>query len=136
MKRLLSTTCSDASFNIAVLLLRIAAGVLLFVDHGIPHITSFSSKQYSFFDPFGIGSRWSLLLLIFAEVFCTVFTVLGLFARLAAIPVVIAMGVAVFMFHKGQPLREMEPAVVFLTMFMAILFTGPGKYSVDAAMGR
>lgn len=136
MKRLLSTTYTDASFNIALLLLRAAAGILLFIDHGIPHIMRFNTLQNSFFDPIGIGHRWSLLLLIFAEVFCSLFIVLGLFTRLAAIPVVIAMAVAVFLFHKGQPLKEMEPAVIFMCMYLVILFTGPGRYSVDAAMGR
>ena len=38
---------------------------------------------------------------VFAEFFCAAFIILGLFTRLASIPLVIAMGVAVFFAHKG-----------------------------------
>lgn len=87
-------------------------------------------------DPFGIGSTASLALLVFAEFFCSAFIILGLFTRLAAVPLVIAMGVALFKAHKGQYFGEGESAGLYLVCFLAILILGPGKISLDKFIGK
>jgi len=136
MKRLLSTAYTETSFNIAAFVLRVTFGILLFAYHGIDKLTKFGQLRNSFFDPFHIGHQTSLLLVIFAEVFCAFLLVIGLFTRLAAIPIVISMAVAVFLFHKGQSVAGYEKAILFLAGFLCVLFVGPGRYSVDGAMGR
>lgn len=136
MRRLLTTSCTDTSFNIAAFLLRVVFGSLIFILHGLPKIQNFSELQSRFYDPFGIGHQGSLLLIIFAEVFCAAFVVMGLFTRLAVIPLVIAMAVVVFLNKQGAPLKEVEMPVLFLGAFLAILFVGSGKFSVDGAMGK
>ena len=136
MKRLLTTSCTDTSFNIAAFLLRVVFGSLIFMQHGLPKIQNFGELQSVFDDPFGISHQGSLLLVIFAEVFCAMFVVIGLFTRLAVIPLVIAMAVVVFMSKQGQPLRNLEMPLLFLSAFLAILFMGSGKYSADGALGK
>jgi putative oxidoreductase len=136
MKRLLTTSYTDTSFNIAAFLLRIVFGSMIFINHGLPKIQRFSSMSSSFYDPFGIGHQASILLVIFAEVFCAIFIVIGLFTRLAAIPLVITFSVLIFMNQKGVPLSKIELPVLFLGAFLAILFIGSGRYSVDGAMGK
>jgi putative oxidoreductase len=137
MKRLLSTACSEVSFNIAALVIRVTFGLLLLINHGINQkLRHFAEKQSHFPDPFHIGTTPSLMLVLFAEVFCTVFIILGLFTRLMAIPVVITMLVAVFMINKGYQGGDNEVAVLYLAGFFGVLLTGPGKYSVDGAMGK
>ncbi len=135
MKRLLSTACSETSFNIAVLVIRVTFGLLLLINHGIDKLKHFAEKQHSFGDPLHIGHMPSLMLVLFAEVFCTVFIVLGLFTRIMAIPVVITFIVAVFMIHKGFR-AEAELPILYLAAFFSILLMGPGKYSIDGAMGK
>lgn len=136
MKRLLTTSCTNTSFNIAAFLLRVVFGSLIFIQHGLPKIQGFSQRSSTFYDPFGIGHQASLLLVIFAEVFCAGFVVIGLFTRLAVIPLLIAMSVVVFMNKKGAPLGEIEMPLLFMGAFLAILFIGSGKYSVDGALGK
>jgi putative oxidoreductase len=136
MKRLLSTDYSVTSFNLATLILRCTFGFLLLFNHGIPKLMKFAQMQSSFFDPFGIGSRWALILVIFAEVFCTILVVLGLFTRFAVIPLIIMFCVIIFMAHKGDPLSKLEPAFLFLAAFLTIFFVGPGRLSVDGIIGR
>ena len=136
MKRLLTTSCTNASFNIAALLLRVISGSLIFINHGLAKIRRFPDLQSHFSDPFHLGTQASLLLVIFAEVFCAVFVVIGLFTRLAVIPLLIAMVVVVFIVQKGQPLSKMELPLLFMGAFVAILFMGSGKYSVDGALGK
>jgi putative oxidoreductase len=136
MKRLLTTSCTDTSFNIAAFLLRVVFGSLIFIQHGLPKIQGFNERSSTFYDPFGIGHQASLLLVIFAEVFCAVFVVIGLFTRLAVIPLIITMVVIVFMNQKGAPLGKIELPILFMCAFLAILFMGSGKYSVDGALGK
>jgi putative oxidoreductase len=136
MRRLLTTSCTDTSFNIAAFLLRVTFGSLIFIQHGLPKIQTFAERQSTFYDPFGVGHTASLLLVIFAEAFCAVFVVIGLFTRLAVIPLIITMVVIVFLNQKGAPLAKVEMPVLFMGAFLAILFMGSGKYSVDGALGK
>ena len=136
MKKFLSTQYSEGAFNIATLALRLSFGLLLLIDHGLGKITHFSNLEYNFFDFVNIGHRWSLVLCIFAEVFCSSLLVLGLFTRLAALVLVINFTVASFLALKGQPLAGHESALAYLAVFFALLLTGPGRISVDGATGR
>ena len=136
MKRLLSTACSETAFNVAVLIIRVTFGLMLLLNHGIDKLKTFGQKQASFFDPFHLGSTTSLMLVLFAEVFCVVFVIIGLFTRIMVIPIVISFLVAVFLAHKGQPIARAEMAILFLAAFSGILLMGSGKYSVDGAMGK
>jgi len=136
MKKLLSTNYSDTAFNIAIFLMRATMGFFLCINHGIPKLANFASWQHTFYDPIHIGSRWSLVLSIFAEVFASMFLVLGLFSRLAAFVLVINMFVASFIYHQGHPLIEYEDASLFLVGFFVLLLVGPGRLSVDAMTGK
>lgn len=136
MKKFLSTAYTETSFNIATLCLRLIFGLLICIDHGFPKMTHFSTQQSIFFDPFHIGHRWSLVLVIFAEIFCALLLVLGLFTRVAALVLVISLSVAAFLFHKGQSIEQHELALVYLSAFFAILLVGPGRISVDGMMGK
>lgn len=136
MKRLFSIRTSDSALSIAALLLRVGAGALMLVNHGLDKLMHFAEKSGRFADPFGIGSTTSLSLTVFAEFFCAAFIILGLFTRLAAVPLVIAMSVALFYAHKGQLFGDGESAALFLTAFLAILLLGPGKASLDRFISK
>jgi putative oxidoreductase len=131
MKKLLSTQYSDTVFNISMLLMRLAFGIMMIANHGLPKLMEFSTRQYHFYNFVGIGSRFSLVLSLFAELFCSMFLILGLFTRIAAIPLIINMCVAIFGANAHKPLLQSELAVLYLAVFISILFVGPGRVSVD-----
>lgn len=136
MKRLFSTSTSDNAFSFAVLALRLGAGSLMMINHGLDKLMHFAQKAPRFADPFHIGSTTSLSMVVFAEFFCAAFVILGLFTRLATLPLIIAMSVALFFAHKGEFFGRGESAGLFLTCFVVLLFTGPGKVSLDRFIGR
>lgn len=131
MKKLFSTRTSESAFSFAMLVLRLGAGSLMLVNHGLDKLIHFSQKAGAFADPFGIGSTASLALDIFAEFFCAIFVMIGLFTRLACIPLIIAMAVALFTVHKGEFFGQGELAGLFIISFATILFAGPGRVSLD-----
>ena len=136
MRKLLSTAYSDGAFNFALLVQRVVIGLLLLIGHGLPKISNFSSLSGSFYDPFRIGHRNSLILVILAELFCSMFIFLGLFTRIAAFIIVFNLSVAVFLYHHGQPLKNFELGAIFLTSVFTIMVVGPGRVSVDGMMGK
>lgn len=131
MKKLFTVRCSDNSLSFAALVLRIGAGSLMLVNHGLDKLMHFAEKASRFADPFGIGTTTSLSMVLFAEFFCAAFIILGLFTRLACVPLIIAMSVALFYAHNGDFFGKGEMAALFLTCFITLLFTGPGKVSLD-----
>ena len=135
MRKLFSIKYSDNGIAFATLLLRLALGGLI-IPHGYSKLINFASKSSSFADPFHIGHPTSMALVIFAEFFCGVFILLGLFTRLACIPLIIVMAVALFIAHKGDFFGQGEMATLYLFGYLALLFTGPGKISMDKLIGK
>lgn len=107
----------------------------MLVQHGMPKLMKFSELSNGFYDPFGMGSKAALILAIFAEVFCSFFVVLGLFTRLAVIPLIILMCFAFFGANKGA-VGTGELALLYLTAYIVLLFVGPGRVSVDGMIKK
>lgn len=135
MKKLFSINYSDNGITLAALVLRLTLGALM-IPHGFNKLMSFSSKSSTFTDPFHIGNPTSMALVIFAEFFCAVFIVMGLFTRLACVPLIIAMAVAVFYSHDADFFGKGEHAALYLGGFVVLLLTGPGKVSLDKLIGK
>ncbi|HEY0272221.1 MAG TPA: DoxX family protein, partial [Chitinophaga sp.] len=78
------------------------------------------------------------VLTIFAEFFCSALVVLGLFTRLAAVPVVICMAVVTYVVNRHEALMAPghELGILFLAAFTGILFAGGGRFSVDGLIRR
>lgn len=91
----------------------------------------FAEKQNHFSDPLHVGNTFSLVLTIFAEAFCSLLLVAGLLTRFAAFVLVILFLVIIFIIQKGGPVRDAELGALFLLAVLAILFCGPGKWSLD-----
>ena len=46
------------------------------------------------------------------------------------------MLVALAMVHAADPISKQEPALHFLLVYIVLLLTGSGKYSIDGLLGR
>jgi putative oxidoreductase len=135
MKKLLSVSYSNGAFNIAMLVLRAGSGALI-ITHGYGKLIHFAEKKDSFMNFMGMGAALSFSLVIFAEFFCGMLIALGLFTRLAAIPLVIVMSVVVFKATHGDIFGKGADGALFLTCFLAILLCGPGRISADGLINK
>jgi putative oxidoreductase len=130
MQRIFSVKFSETTVNIALLILRVSIGVLM-AHHGYQKLTKFQEIEPKFMEFLGLSRSISLSLTIGAELFCSLALVLGLLTRLALIPLIIAMCVAVFQAHHGEVFGDGEHAFMYMIVYVALLITGPGKYSAD-----
>ena len=130
LNNLTNSHLSKAPSDFAILLLRIFSGAFI-MTHGVPKINRIISGDMGFGDPIGLGPDLSLILTAFAEGICGFLVIIGLGTRWATIPLIIAMAVAGFIHHAADPFGRKEKAFLFLVVFVVLLFTGSGKYSLD-----
>lgn len=135
MIKLLSVKYSAGAFNTAMLLLRIVAGGLM-LKIGYEKLIGFNEKSATFMNFMGMGPKVSLALVVFAEFFCSILVILGLLTRLACIPLIITMCVALFVALNGDVFGKGQTAVLFLTAYTVILLVGPGRASADGALSK
>jgi putative oxidoreductase len=135
MSSLLSSKYSAGAVNTALLILRVGFGILILM-HGFDKITNFNSLQNKFMNFLGMGSTVSLVLVIFAEFFCAILLIMGLFTRFACIPLIIAMCVALFMVNEGDFFGKGQASALYLFGFITILLAGPGRVSLDRVIGK
>ncbi|MCU0397920.1 MAG: DoxX family protein [Cyclobacteriaceae bacterium] len=132
LRKLLSI--KPISIDAGVLLLRLFS-VFLMV-YGWDKFINFEEKSSYWPNPFHIGSVATLVLTIVAELVCPVFIILGFYTRIALVPAMINMIMAILIGHTGQPFMEREHAFSFLIPFVVIFLNGPGRYSMDAIIRK
>ncbi len=121
---------SPLYLDLGLLFLRLSMGILM-LTHGLPKLLNFQERMTSFRDPIGLGSTTSLSLAAFAEVFCSVFVILGFKFRWALIPLIITMVVIIFIVHWPDPFGRKELPIMYLVCYLFLLMSGSGKYSLD-----
>lgn len=123
----------DPWVSLGLLVLRVGTAVLLIYGHGWGKLVNFGERAGRFADPIGLGSELSLALVVFAEVICSALLALGLWTRVAAVPIVIFALVAVFVQHAGDPWPKKELALLFMIPALTLALTGAGLFSLDGA---
>ena len=129
-------TTVDKNINsFALLILRLVVGSFMLV-HGIQKLELLKANPVQFADPIGIGEPASLTLAVFAELICSALLILGLLTRLAIIPLIITMLVAVFIVHSADGFEKQELGALYLGIYVVLIITGAGKYSVDRLIAK
>jgi len=141
----------DLTQSIGLLILRLGIGGYL-LTHGWGKLQMLLAGDFAKFgDPIGLGSGLSLVLVTVAEFFCALAAIFGFATRLSAAVIVFSMSVAAFVAHGANPWTmeqgyrqfmtgasktwaSKEPALLYLIPFLALVFTGPGRISIDGLL--
>ncbi len=136
MKLLFTTKYNKTALDIWLLVLRVSIGVLM-LTHALPKLNLlFSGNEIAFLDPLGLGPVTSLILVVFAEFFCSILLIVGFGTRLSTIPLIFTMFIAVFVFHKDHGFTAKELGLVYMLVYINILILGAGRFSVDKLISK
>ncbi|ANG93834.1 DoxX family protein [Enterobacteriaceae bacterium 155047] len=116
--------------NAGLFFLRLTGCLLLLHVHGLPKVFHFSEELTRIEDPFGLGPWMSLLPAIFAEVICPIFILAGIFTRLACLPIVGVLLVAMVFVHPDWSIAEGQFGWLLLIIFTTLALTGPGEWRI------
>lgn len=131
MKKLIQIELNENTVSIAALFLRLGVGIMMLV-HGIPKLQMLFSGDIQFPGVMGLNPTLSLVLAVFAEVLCSILLLIGLFTRIAVIPLIITMATAVLIIHGSDPYAMKELGLFYLLAYVVVFILGSGKYSFDA----
>jgi putative oxidoreductase len=131
MNKILNVNKAANITDIALLVAR--AGIAAFMlTHGIPKLVMLLSGAPVQFPPvMGMSAELSLGLAVFAEVFCSILLLAGFATRLAVIPLIITMVIALVFIHAADPFAKQELAFQYLLVYLVLLFAGSGRFSID-----
>jgi len=137
MKKILHLDFLPRSPDVALLLLRLIFGGAMLALHGWGKLLKFGEMSAKFTDPLGIGSTTSLVLALVGEILCPIILIVGAYTRFAALGAAITMGVAFFIVHgaKLSGPGSGEMSLLYLAPYLALLFAGGGRFSLDAKLG-
>jgi putative oxidoreductase len=136
MKKIIHVHKAAATTDIALLVARSGIAALM-LTHGIPKMMMLlSGTPVQFPSVMGLSAELSLGLTVFTEVFCSLFLLAGFATRLATIPLIITMLVAVFYIHATDPFAKQELAIMYLLSYVVLFVTGSGRYSIDYLLHR
>lgn len=129
---------TTGSTNAGLLILRVFAGLSLFLKHGWEKLSGYSTMVQHFPDPIHIGAHAGLAWALLSDGICSILVVVGLATRPAAAVIVINLLTAFLFVHHAAFFTNghVELVWIYIAVFTALLFTGAGRYSIDSRFQR
>lgn len=123
-------TSADTALHAGLLFLRVTSSALLIAVHGLPKVLHYSQELTRIEDPFHLGAAPTLLLAIPSETVCPLLIAFGVLTRLACLPVIATLLVAMLVVHPDWSLAEGQFGWMLLIIFTTVLIAGPGRFSL------
>jgi putative oxidoreductase len=124
--------------SIGLLILRLFIGIRLFwgvIDNVVSweHMLEFRDFLEQFNFPFPMLSAH---VSVYAQLIASLAYMIGWKVRYAAGVMVVNFLVALLMVHWGQSFEQMTPPLAMLFISLSLLFTGGGRYALDAFLEK
>jgi putative oxidoreductase len=127
---------SSVSPDVGLLVLRLSVGLMMAFGHGlgkVPVSERFVSGVAEMGFPMPTLFAWSAAL---SELVGGIFIALGLLTRPSSLMLLVTMAVAVFLRHGDDPFSKRELGLLYGAACIALAVAGPGRFSIDALIGR
>ena len=137
----MNTIASEKATSTGLLILRLFLGGSL-VAHGYQKFFLFGVSGFAgFLEKLGAPAPYaSAWLSAGTELVAGALVAVGLFTRLAAVPLAVNMAVAAFLAHSGYFITNTPPgreyALNLAAAFVALALTGAGRFSIDHRLAR
>ncbi|WP_397453344.1 DoxX family protein [Pseudomonas sp. NA-150] len=125
---------AETTQHLGLLVLRISGSVFLLQVHGLPKLLNYAAELQRIEDPFHLGANLTLMLAIFAEVLCPLAIIAGVLARLACLPILTVLIIALAVVHPEWTLEQGQFGWLLLIIFTTVLIGGPGRFSLNSRL--
>jgi putative oxidoreductase len=117
--------------DFGLLFLRVSGGLFLLWVHGLPKLLNYSAELQRIEDPFHLGANLTLMLAIVAEVLCPLLIIAGALVRLACLPILFLLLVALVIVHPQWSIDEGQFGWLLLILFTSLFIAGPGRLAIN-----
>ena len=140
--RLLNAKFVPTNVDTGLLLLRVGTGFILFMRHGWEKVSRLTLINPTFPDPIHVGHSVSWTLAMLSDGVLSLLVILGLGTRWIALYSFVEIFIAWSFVHhfsflgKSPAADHGELIALYLSAFLALMVTGSGRYSLDAALDK
>jgi len=117
--------------NRGIFIFRLLVSGELIIVHGLKKIGVGIAQAEVVPNPFGLPEIVNQIFATGANLVCPLFIIVGLFTRLATLPILAVTLTGYFVVHGNDSLIERDIPFMFSVAFLFILAVGPGSYSLD-----
>lgn len=128
------SSSNDRLMDFGLLFLRVSGAVFLLCVHGLPKLLDFNAQLKLIEDPFHMGATLTLCMAIFAEVLCPLLIIAGVLTRLACLPILFLLLVALVIVHPEWTIDQAQFGWLLTIIFTSVLITGPGRFAPNSRL--
>ncbi|MFJ5298040.1 DoxX family protein [Pseudomonas sp. NPDC088368] len=125
------STFNDRALDLGLLFLRGSGALFLLFVHGLPKLLDYKAQLTLIEDPFHLGGVLTLSLAIFAEVLCPLLILAGVLTRLACLPILFLLLVALVVVHSDWSVEQGQFGWLLIIIFTSVLIAGPGRLALN-----
>ncbi|CAN1573216.1 COG2259 Predicted membrane protein [Flavobacteriaceae bacterium] len=127
----MQTNLGKKGNDAALLFFRVAIASELIIAHGLKKIGIGVVIAEIVPNPLGLPEAINQAFATSANIIMPLFIVLGLFTRIATLPILAVTVTGYFVVHFNDPLLIKDIPFMYSVSFLLIAITGAGKYSLD-----
>jgi putative oxidoreductase len=124
--------CRSGNLNhFALLFFRVSVSFELLIAHGLKKIGVGVAIAETVPNPLGLPEFFNQAFAIVANIIMPLFVAMGLFTKIATLPILAITLTGYFIVHYNDPIAVKDIPLMYSICFLFITLVGPGKYSLD-----
>lgn len=140
MKKLIqiitNTNLEGELIHVALFIFRIALSLELIIAHGLKKLGVGVAEAEQIPNPLNLPEAFNNLFADAANLVFPVFVIIGLFTRVAVLPILAVTLTGYFILHWNDALLIKDTPFMYSLCYLFLLFVGSGKYSIDNYVGK
>ena len=131
LSKLTITSLQNDFFDIVILSFRILLSVQMIYAHGLKKIGIGVEEAEQIPNPLYLPELINSFFAIAANIFFPLLVILGLFTRLAILPILAVTLTGYFILHLHDPALVKDAPFMYSLSYLLLLYLGSGRYSLD-----
>jgi putative oxidoreductase len=136
IQRMTDTNPAGKGLHLPLLAFRVLLSLELMYAHGLKKLGIGVAEAEQVPNPLHLPETLNNLFALSANLIFPVFVILGLFTRLAVLPILAVTLTGYFLLHLHDAPLIKDPPFMYSLSFLLVFFLGAGKYSLDHKIAK